>query len=87
MLIAFLTLDVINVTSFEKSWYFHIVIFSFPPSKFIQSKVQLIRILVIRYYILIRFNKIQQMQVFIYCKITLHVSGVYRTRHQEYIKL
>ena len=29
----------------------------------------------------------QQMQVFIYCKITLHVSGVYRTHHQEYIKL
>ena len=27
------------------------------------------------------------MQVFIYCKITLHVSGVYRTHHQEYIKL
>ena len=26
------------------------------------------------------------MQVFIYCKITLHVSGVYRTHHQEYIK-
>jgi hypothetical protein len=22
------------------------------------------------------------MQVFIYCKITLHVSGVYRTHHQ-----
>jgi len=27
------------------------------------------------------------MKVFIYCKITLHVSGVYRTHHQEYIKL
>jgi hypothetical protein len=27
------------------------------------------------------------MQVFIYCKITLHVPGVYRTRHQEYVKL
>jgi len=26
-------------------------------------------------------------EVFIYCKITLHVSGVYRTQHQEYIKL
>ena len=25
------------------------------------------------------------MQVFIYCKITLHVSGVHRTHHQEYI--
>ena len=23
------------------------------------------------------------MQVFIYCKITLHISGVYRTHHQE----
>ena len=29
----------------------------------------------------------QKMQVFIYCKITLHVSGVYRTHHQECIKL
>ena len=27
------------------------------------------------------------MQVFIYCKHTLHVSGVHRTDHQEYIKL
>jgi len=27
------------------------------------------------------------MQVFIYCKIILHVSGVHRTHHQEYIKL
>ena len=27
------------------------------------------------------------MQVFFYCKITLHVSGVHRTHHQEYIKL
>jgi len=27
------------------------------------------------------------MQVFICCKITLHVSGVHRTHHQEYIKL
>jgi len=27
------------------------------------------------------------MQVFIYCKITLHVPGVHRTHHQEYIKL
>ena len=27
------------------------------------------------------------MQVFIYCKITLHVSGAYLTRNQEYIKL
>jgi len=26
------------------------------------------------------------MQVFIYCKITLNISGVYRTHHQEYIK-
>ena len=31
--------------------------------------------------------KRNSMQVFIYCKITLHVSGVYRTQHQEYIKL
>ena len=37
--------------------------------------------------ILIRSNKMQQMQVFIYCTITVHVSGVYRTHHQEYIKL
>ena len=27
------------------------------------------------------------MQVFVYCKITLRVSGVHRTHHQEYIKL
>ena len=27
------------------------------------------------------------MQVFIYCKITLHVSGVHRTHYREYIKL
>ena len=27
------------------------------------------------------------MQVFIYCKYTLHVSGVHRTHHQEYMKL
>ena len=27
------------------------------------------------------------MQVFIYYKIILHVSGVHRTHHQEYIKL
>ena len=27
------------------------------------------------------------MQVFIYCKIILHVSGVHRAHHQEYIKL
>ena len=27
------------------------------------------------------------MQVFIYCKISLHVSGVPRTHYQEYIKL
>ena len=27
------------------------------------------------------------MQVFIYSKITLHVSGVHRTHHQEFIKL
>ena len=41
-------------------------------------------------YLLVYINKIQRdasMQVFIYCKITLHVSGVYRTHHQEYIKL
>ena len=27
------------------------------------------------------------MQVFIYYKITVHVSGVYRTHYQDYIKL
>ena len=27
------------------------------------------------------------MHVFIYCKFTLHVSGVHRTYHQEYHKL
>jgi len=34
--------------------------------------------------VLIRCNS---MQVFIYCKITLHVSVIHRTHHQEYIKL
>ena len=33
---------------------------------------------------LIRCNS---MQLFIYCKITLHVSCVHRTHHQEYIKM
>jgi len=27
------------------------------------------------------------MQVFIYCKCTLHVSGIHRTHHQENMKL
>ena len=37
-------------------------------------------------WILIRSNEMQQ-YAFIYCKITLRVSGVNRTHHQEYIKL
>ena len=37
--------------------------------------------------VLIRSNKMQQFAVFIYCKITLHVSSVHRTHHQAYIKL
>jgi len=32
-------------------------------------------------------NTLLFMEVFIYCKITLHVSSVNRTHHQEYIKL
>ena len=40
-----------------------------------------------RHSTLTRSNKMQLMQVFIYCKIILHVSGVYRTHHHEYIKL
>ena len=32
-------------------------------------------------------TRCNSMQVFIYCKITLHISGVHRTHHQEYIKL
>ena len=32
-------------------------------------------------------TRCNSMQVFIYCKITLHVWGVHRTHHQEYIKL
>ena len=35
-------------------------------------------------------NKIEQNATvagIYYCKLTLHVSGVYRTHHQEYIKL
>ena len=31
-------------------------------------------------------TRCNSMQVFIYCKITLHVSGVHRTHHQEYTK-
>ena len=38
-------------------------------------------------WLYIRYNEMHSMQVFIYCKITLHVSVVYRTHHQEYIKL
>ena len=40
-----------------------------------------------RHSILIRSNKMQLMQIFIYYKITLRVSGFYRTHYQEYIKL
>ena len=40
----------------------------------------------IYYIILIRSNKMQQ-YAGIFCKISLHVSGVHRTHHQEYIKL
>ena len=40
-----------------------------------------------RHSMLIRSNKMQLTQVFIYCKIILHVSGVNRTHHQEYVKL
>ena len=36
---------------------------------------------------LIRSNEMQQYAGVYYCKITLHFSGVYRTHHQEYIKL
>ena len=32
-------------------------------------------------------TRCNSIQVFIYCKITLHVSGIYRTHHQEYLKL
>jgi len=37
--------------------------------------------------ILIGFNKTQQYAGIYLLRITLHVSGVYRTHHQEYIKL
>jgi len=46
-----------------------------------------IHVSVHRHCILKSSNKMQQTQVFIYCKITLHVSGVYRTHHLECIKL
>ena len=36
---------------------------------------------------LIRSDKMQHIQAFIYSKITLHASGVPRTHHHEYIKL
>ena len=51
------------------------------------SRAILLRLGNISDNILIRSNKMPQMQVFICCKITLHVSGVYHTHHQEYIKL
>ena len=37
--------------------------------------------------ILIRSNKLQQYAGIYLLQITLHVSGVHRTHHQEYIKL
>jgi len=37
--------------------------------------------------VLIRSNKMQKKAGIYYCKLTLHVSGVYRPHHQEYIKL
>ena len=37
--------------------------------------------------IIIRSNKMQQYAGIYLLQNTLHVSGVYRTRHQEYIKL
>ena len=40
-----------------------------------------------RHSILLKSNKMQLMQVFIYCEITLHVSGVCLTHQQEYIKV
>ena len=40
-----------------------------------------------RLSILIRSNKMQQYASIYYCKLTLHISGVYRPHHQEYIKL
>ena len=27
------------------------------------------------------------MQIFIYCKVALHILGVHRTHHQEYLEL
>ena len=40
-----------------------------------------------RHSILIRSNKMQQYAGIYYCKITLHVSGVYRPHHQQYVEL
>jgi hypothetical protein len=40
-----------------------------------------------KYHILIRSNKMQQYAGIYFCKIILHISGVNRTHHQEYIKL
>jgi len=37
--------------------------------------------------ILIRSNKMQQYAGIYFLQITLHISGVYRNPHQEYIKL
>ena len=32
-------------------------------------------------------TRCNSMQIFIYCEITLHVSGLHRANHQEYIKI
>ena len=39
------------------------------------------------FFMLIGSKRCKSMQVFIYCEITPHVSGVHRTHHQEYVKL
>ena len=56
-------------------------------TRMLQQKYELyIRGSVHRDSILIRSIEMQQ-YARVYCKITLHVSGVYGTHHQEYIKL
>ena len=53
---------------------------------FVKSELSVLYLIYIYIYIYIykRYSKCSSMQVFIYCKFTLHVSGAH---HQEYIKL
>jgi hypothetical protein len=44
-------------------------------------------VFVVQCIVTLKLIRSNSMQVFIYCKITLLVSVVHRTHHQEYIKM